>query len=87
MEDACLITAVAERLIRRHGSNSLDAIAELRQKALALGDKPSAQTWGDIAAAAEHLLVNVKASATHTQTRAILDEVFNDVKGAAVECA
>lgn len=57
MKDAHMVEAVAARLIRRFGSSSLDTIAELREKALALGDKPSAQTWCDIAAAAEHLLV------------------------------
>jgi hypothetical protein len=56
MEDAHLVAAVAARLIGRYGSKSLDAIAELREKALALGDKPSVQTWLDIACVAERLL-------------------------------
>ena len=87
MEDAHLVAAVAERLIRRYGSNSLGAIAELREKALALGDKPSAQTWCGIAAAAEHLLAGeLEAFATQSQTRPILDEVSNDVKATAIEC-
>jgi len=51
-----LVTAVAARLIRRYGSESLDAIAELQKQAVAMGDKPSARTWLDITAAAEGLL-------------------------------
>lgn len=65
MEDAHLVAAVATRLIRRYGSKSLDAIAELREKAVAMGDKPSVQTWLDITAAAETLLAAHSTQANH----------------------
>lgn len=56
MEHA-LIADVAARFIGRHGTRSLEAIAAYREKADAIGDQASLQTWLDIGAAVEDLLV------------------------------
>jgi hypothetical protein len=56
VEDPHLIAAVAAKFICRHGSKSLDAIAQHCAMARAIGDQSSLKTWRDIAAAVECLL-------------------------------
>lgn len=62
MEETHLVAAVAARIIGRHGSKSLDTIAEYCEMASAIGDRASLQTWLDIAAAVR-LLQSVPADA------------------------
>jgi hypothetical protein len=47
---------IAAKLVRSYGSRSLEAIAAYRERAGAIGDQPSVQTWRTIGAAAENLL-------------------------------
>ena len=74
VKDAHMVEAVAARLIRGLGSRSLDTIADFYEKAVAIGDRPSVQTWRDIAVATEHLLfVEFEAFSTQSEARPIFE--------------
>lgn len=55
MEEIHLVAAVAARIIDQYGSRSLDTITQHCEMANAIGDRPSLQTWRDIAVAVESL--------------------------------
>lgn len=55
LQETHLVAAMVARMIDRHGSKSLDAIAQHCEMATAIGDQPSLHAWRDIATAVELL--------------------------------
>ena len=53
LQETHLVAAMAARIIDRHGSKSLDTIAQHCEMATAIGDQPSLHAWRDIATAVE----------------------------------
>jgi hypothetical protein len=56
MEDDELVEHVAREFIERHGVGAGEVLREHAERFEGYGDRPSAQTWLDIADAAERLI-------------------------------